>query len=143
MAAAAGFAISDGEATPVSHTFDPALINGGDGYAMFEERLGDTYIGYNRIKMWMARPNPAQQRKNIISRVQLEMPYLKEVAAGGSTTTGYTAGPEVDYRVVCDLRLTLPVACIKQERINVRALMKNFLSSSPGVALIDNYDMPY
>lgn len=143
MPAISSITISDNESPPVARTFSPARSD--DQFAQWENRASEIYIGYDKITMRLIRPTgptDGKTARNVKFHLKLETPLMKEESTGG-TASGYTPAPEVDYRLVAELKVTLPVQSTKQERQNLRYLFGSLVSNSQTVAAWEDYDLAY
>lgn len=143
MGAASNIVINDGEATPVARTFEPARIDG--NFSQFENRINGVYAGYDKVTIDLKRPTgPIVEgvNRNLKLTFRIETPMMKTASTGG-TSAGYTAGPAVDYRLVAELKLTLPEQASEQDRKNLRTLLANLADHSVYSAACDSFDLPY
>lgn len=141
MPAIASIAVQDGEATPVTHTFEPAKTTA--DYALYEDRDAGIYIGNKKFTMTLDRPtgNGNVGNRNLKLRLKLEVPRLEVLS--NSTVSGIAPAPTVAYRHVAELVMTLPERGSKQERINVRALFRNILGHAQVLGAIDDLSIAY
>lgn len=143
MAAAANIILTDAESTPVNRAFIPARVTG--DFAQYEYRDADQYIGYDKLSLQLVRPSgPIVEgtNRNLKLHVKLETPLMKTLSTG-TTSTGYTAAPAVDYRLVAEVKLTCPEQCSLQDRMNLHAMIVDALGEAAVGALVYNYEMPY
>jgi hypothetical protein len=141
MAAIANLVINDGAATPVAHTFAPAKTSA--DYALFEDRVGGVYVGYNKLSVSLTRPKgPSKDgvNRNLKVNVHVELPTLEVVS---TIDIGYQRPPSVAYRCVAELTFTLPERCALQNRKDILALVKNALSNAQVVSAVQDYELPY
>lgn len=141
MAAIGNLVLTDGLAA--SRTFNPARVE--SGFASWENRAGDVYIGYDKISWRLVRPTgpvTGEGNRNLKLHLKLETPLLKTVSTTGSSS-GYTSGPDVDYRLVCEMKFTLPESCTTQDRDHIWALALGLISNTTTQAALVDYDMPY
>lgn len=137
MAQIASITINDGEATAVSHVFNPIMSvpptyrrNGVAGVsAIAQERLlmqallAKTVNGVNKIQM------------------ELVLPF-SEIPAGGSSA-GYTAPPAIAHEERVKVEWFFHQRSEMQGRKNLRVMLSNLLLNPQVVALIDNLEQPY
>lgn len=141
MAAAVDLSLAD--SVPVTRYFKPARI--ADSFAVFENRAGGIYVGYDKLTLSLTRPSGPKmpgQNRNVKVKVKVELPLLKEESTG-STVSGFTSAPEVDYRMVFDGTFTMPEQCAYLDRQNLRALVLEALAETPIVAAIETYEAVY
>lgn len=145
MAAASNIVINDGAATPVAHTFVPAITTADN--SVFEDKAAGIYIGYNRIRMMLERPStqntgkPRQANGNLRLKVVIETPKLETLS--NSTVTGISPAPTIAYVMKAEVIFTLPERSALQDRKDLMALLKNFLATAVGQTAIESFELPY
>jgi hypothetical protein len=141
MPAISNIVISDGEATPVAHTFEPARTAA--DIAFYEDRDAGIYIGNKKITVQMDRPqgNGNVGNRNLKLRVKLEMPRLETLS--NSTASGITPAPTVAYRLVAEILFTLPERSTAQERKNLRTLLRNLTGDPQVVDAVEKLAVAY
>lgn len=141
MATAANIVIADGQASPVNHTFAVARIE--PEVALFEDRVGGIYLGYNKLTLGIIRPKGPQQIStgNLKLRVKIETPKLETTSA--STATGIQPAPVVSYRLVQDNIGTIPDRSTLQDRKDLQAFTKNVYAHAAVTAMYETFELPY
>lgn len=137
MAAIAPITLTDGEATPVDHVFNPIST----APATFRENgaTGVPQIGENELTMSI-RGTTGNGSVNK-ARIQLRIPVLEE--ATGGTSSGYVAAPSVAYYLQANIELMLPSRCTLQQRKNLRTMLVDLLGEAQTVSLVDSLESPY
>lgn len=140
MAAISSLIIADGQTTPVNKTFEPAKAT--SDYAMYEDRIGGVYIGYNKLHVSLTRPRGQSKvaNRNLKVTVGLECPVLESL---GTSDSGLTPPPTVAYRPQVQVTFTFPERCSRQNRVDMRALIRNALSHTAIVDAVDNLALPW
>jgi hypothetical protein len=131
-------AIADGQATPVTHNFAPAFST--PGTSLWEDRSAGTYIGFNKLTMYMQRPNGNAQSgtRNIKLGAKIETPKLEAL---GTADSGLTPPPTVAYRPFANIDCTLPERNSLQDRKDLLAYIRGCVESEEFEALLLNYDL--
>lgn len=139
MTAIASIVLNDGLATPVAHTFAPAKTVA--DFAMLEDRVSGTYIGYNKLTMQLTRPTgkPGSSR-NLKLSMKIETPKLEVV---GNSSTGFTPPPSVAYRPVVEVMFTFPERCSLQDRKDLAAYLKQLVLNANFTSAVEQYELPY
>lgn len=141
MPAVANITINDGQATPVSHVFEP--VRTGPDYAHFEDKSTTQYIGFWKLQLALKRPQGQSKSasRNLEATVRIETPILETL---GTADSGFTPAPTVAYRPMAEIRFVLPERSSLQQRKDVRVLLTNALMGTSVVAdLVDNLRVPY
>lgn len=139
---ATNITLTDAETVPVNRVFEPSRVAA--DFVQYEHRSNEIYIGYDKITYQVVRPTGPLvegQNRNLKLHMKLETPMLKTVSTGG-TSAGYTAGPAVDYRLVAEIKFTMPEQCTKQDRKNLRSMLDDWLGESDSLLFIHDYDIP-
>jgi len=140
MAQIANIVVNDGKATPVAHTFAPAKALA--DYALFEDRAGGIYVGYNKLTYTLTRPKgEATSNRNLKLMIKLETPVMETIS--NSTYSGIPPAPQVAYRPVVEVMLTLPERSTIADRKDLLALMKNVLSNAATTLAVEQYELPW
>lgn len=141
MPAISNVAIQDGEATPVTHTFEPAKTTA--DYAFWEDRDAGIYIGNKKLTLVLSRPqgNGNIGNRNLKLTMKLEIPRMQTLS--NSTVSGIMPAPTVAYRHVADVTFTFPERGTMQERVNLRVLLRSALSNVQITDAIDKLAIPY
>jgi len=136
MTQIAALTLADGQATPANKTFSVAGVT--DGVAKWEDRSGGIPIGYPAVTFSLRRPNSkGAQNYKIVAKVQLP---VMEVTAP-STATGIQPAPTKAYDLFGTVELTIPARATQQQRNDLLAYVKNFLTNSAVVPpAVSNFD---
>lgn len=135
--------IQDGTSpTPVTHTFNPTKTTA--DYALWEDREhnGGIYVGNMKLAMSLSRPtgNSNMGNRNLKLVMRLETPVLEVV---GNSAAGITPPPQVAFRPIAELVMTLPERMTKQQRTDLRALMRSAMGHSAFIGAVDDLALPY
>lgn len=143
MAAIADIVLADAQATPVNHTFSPAIIQ--NGQVVWEDRSASQYIGFNKLTLTLERPkttsDSATGNRNLKLRMKLETPKLENVT--NSTVSGIAPAPTVSYRPVFECVMTLPERCALQDRKDLRKMAAAAFNDPQLIAFFESYSIPY
>lgn len=130
--ARANVVISDGKATPVAHTFNPAEEGELD---LFEDRVGGIPIGFPVIVVRFRRPPSAQAggvsdatKRAYKVMLNLHLPVLEVTSP--STGTGIQPAPTVAYICRFNSEWVLPERSTLADRKDLRALAYNLLANA-------------
>lgn len=136
MSAIASITIDDGQATPVSHTFNPIMSSP----ATYRENGNASVplVGQSDIQLSLVdgKNGPVNRAK-----LTLRIPVLETTT--GSSYAGYEAPPKIAYYMQANLTVLLPNRSTGSQRKDLRVLLKNLLSDAQVVSLIDNLEKPY
>jgi hypothetical protein len=105
------FTLDDAEATPVTHTFDPASHQ--DGIAIWEDRVDGIPVGYPTISMSMKRPTRARNSYKVMAKIAL--PTLEQASSGGV----FVPPPTKAYDNLAVVEFIMPARSTTQERKNL------------------------
>jgi hypothetical protein len=135
MAAIAPITVDDGQATPVSHVFNPIQVSP----ATYRENgvAGTPNVGENEVILTLK--GQSQTINKVV--VTLRVPILETLA--GSTPGGYEAPPKVAYYLQANLEFLLPVRSTSEQRKNLRVLAKNLLTNTQVLSAVDTLEKPY
>lgn len=141
MAAIANIVLTDGNATPVAHTFAPAKTSA--DMALYEDRVNGIYVGYNKLTVTLTRPqgNSNVANRNLKLNVKIETPKLEVVS--NSTVSGISPAPTISYRPFGELNFVFPERCSKADRKDLRAYFLKALADAAIIAAIEDYELPY
>jgi len=135
MGAQANIVISDGQATPVSHTFYANGVRpaaGGGTIAVYKDRVTGIPVGYATITLTQRE---SAMKFDVIKRVMV--PTLETISGSDG---GYTPRPKVAYTCMSTEQFVLPGRSTTQERKNLRAFSLNLLSNSAMVSAVDDLE---
>lgn len=123
--------LDDAQGTPVSHTFAP---NGASlEYTSWQDRAGGIALLYPTLALMVRRaPNPDG---NEVYRWKLDLPVGK--AIDGPAVSGYVPGPQKDYSIVYDLRVSVPLRAAPQPRKDAAKFFAGSCFSTPFITLME------
>lgn len=141
MANIANIVLNDAQATPVAHTFAPALVEA--GRAVLEDRASGIYIGYNKLTLTLSRPTgqPNSATRNLVLGIKIETPKMETVSNG--TVSGIAPAPTVSYRPWAELKVTVPERAALQDRKDLQKFLKDILSNTYVVDMFEKFELPY
>lgn len=133
MPAASNVTISDGAATPVSHTFSP-IGKDEKGVLWYEQTspVPATPLEAKRFGYRQTRSYDGSLKNSKLTLV-LALPKLETL---GNSSTGITPPPTLAYKVAARLEVDLPERSTKQERKDLRVLFTNLLVTSAMAAVV-------
>lgn len=137
MAAIAPITLADGQATPVSHVFNPKAsipeaVYNRDGVA------NQPVAAWEQLQVKVKRS--ANQQPNIIDLV-LMIPVMEQTTGG--TSTGYVAPPRVAHTMKAKVSIYLDNRSDAAGRKDLRVLLSNALTSAAIADAIDKLEQPY
>ncbi|DAD51489.1 TPA_asm: coat protein [ssRNA phage Esthiorhiza.2_14] len=139
MAAIATIALLDGQATPVSHNFNPVTIDSA-GVAKWADRSGGISIGFPTLTYSLRNPTKGSTSYKLAAKVVL--PVLEQTSP--STATGIQPAPTVAYSLLANIDLVLPERSVLLDRNNLLAYARNFLANATVItAGVQNYESVY
>lgn len=145
MAAIANIVLNDAQATPVAHTFAYASAGNqrGSGQVVYEDRAIGVYIGYNKLTLAIARPKGETRSagRNLQLMVKIETPKMEVLS--NSTVTGIAPAPTVSYRLVAELKVTMPERSQLQDRKDLQKYLREAFNNSFVTDLFEKYELPY
>jgi len=100
MAAIANLVAYDGAATPVSHTFKPIGISkeNGEHVSQWREEIAGLPLGASPMVTAKLRKLPSGIWR---TSVRVEVPVMESIS--GQNAAGYTAAPQVAYRLSAEV----------------------------------------
>lgn len=144
MPAFASLFINDGQTTPVSHNFNPGLLNQASAtevVAQYDDAAGNggtNPLGYNSLLIGFKRPSPASQpgqgsTKERVFRLTVDfaLPTLESTSA--ATGTGIPPVPTVAYISRSKQTFWLPERSSLQSRKDLLAFNRNVLATGSTV----------
>lgn len=137
MAAIASISINDGQTPPVAHAFSPARHSG--DLVEWHDRSAGVVAGFKKISVstrFAGKDNAGQR-----IRIKIQDPTLAVTAPASGT--GVQPNPVAAYETLATLEFLLPTPAGVQQRKDVLAYVKNLLSNSQIVAMVENLDAPY
>lgn len=133
MPANASIIVTDGETTPVSHTYVVHTgQNGNDPAVNYDKSLG-IFTGFERLTTLVRR---SESNKATRISIQLSRPTLAVTAP--STGSGIQPNPTVAYTCLGKVDLVFPDSCTLQERRNMRRLIGNLMVNTTLASAIED-----
>lgn len=142
IAARSNIVINDGQATPVSHTFNP---NSGDGNVPgvsiigYEDRVGGIQVGFPLIQI--STRKPLGKIRNHKVTVTVKVPTLETVS--NSTVSGIAPAPTVAYDVLAKVEFTMPERSSVAARKDALAYVKNLLAHAVMTSAVQDLESPW
>jgi hypothetical protein len=133
MTAIADISVNDGQATPVSQTYEPARRE--PGLALFHNRVGGVIAGYPTLSIGSRLPNNGN--RNFKATIKTRLPVLETAATAAS---GFTPGPTVAYSLTSNIDFVIPDRATAAERADLLAISANLLDHATVVALVEDMD---
>lgn len=116
MANFAALSISDGQATPVAHTF---ATKSNDGrVTVFEDRATGIPVAYGKL---IIRTSETSDQR--VVKCDILVPTLEAVS--GANAAGFTPAAKVAYQNIGKLEFRTSLRSTLQERKNIVAFVKN------------------
>lgn len=143
MSAFANLVLTDATSpTPVNHTFGPVRIDE-NGVAWWADRSGGVALGYPIASLSVREPvgSPSAASRVYKETVKLEFPVLEQTSP--STATGIQPAPTKAYTLVASLELLLPERSTLQNRKDLAAMMRDFISEAIVTTAIENFEPIY
>lgn len=137
MAAVAAQVLANGEATPVNHTFQPAIVT--SELVEWHDRVGGIVLGYGRISYGQRFPNKGSDAYK--QTIKIVVPTLEQTSP--STATGIQPAPTRAYDCLAVVDMVFPTRSTLLERQNLYAYLKSLLGKSTTASLVENFEMPY
>lgn len=136
MGALVNLTASNGEATPVAHTFAP-LGPDAKGVQWFEQVTPTPVNGQAAIRISAhirraVKQGPSRQQLNGVARVELAI-WLPTMETLASNDAGITPPPTVSYEQHARLTYLLPERGTTQERKNLRVLTANLIANNQNI----------
>lgn len=128
MAALAAVTATDGETTPVNHSFTP-LGPDKDGIQWFEQTTPApaNALAAKRVSVSIKRAVPGKQQNGVARLIlRLWYPVMETLSTSDS---GIIPPPTVAYQLYAEVRYVIPERSTEQERKNLRVLLINFGAS--------------
>jgi hypothetical protein len=128
--------LSDGQASPVSHTFVP--VSNTNGIFTWEELNADASVGNRRITMSLR--NPVNGSPNYKAVIKVWNPKLE--VSSPSTSSGYQPAPKVAYTVATEVNVSIPQRSALADRKDETAFVKNLYATTVTMDLLNNLVTP-
>lgn len=142
MAQRANISLSDGQATPVAHTFNP---NSGDGNVpgvsviSYEDRSGGIAVGFPTVTI--STRKPSKQNRNYKLSVSVVAPVLEVVS--NSTVSGIAPAPQVAYSCIFRGEFVLPERSVIGSRKDLLAYVKNLMANAVVTSAVQDLESPW
>lgn len=134
MPQASQFLLSDGKATPVVHTFNPAKPDKSSAQVWEEKSSTGVILGSSYLKVDVTRPREAAAMQRV--RVNLSVPTLVT-----STPPGASAPVTVvDYTNYASFELAYSQKSTTQDRKDMRSMLIDLLQEAQFVAIHDHLE---
>lgn len=124
MPAITTLTVTDGQATPVAHSFAPKSVVG--NIATFVDRSASAAIGFNIATISVT--SPAKGSKNYRIRLKVVAPVLEVV--NSSTYSGIAPAPTKAYDTIFDGEFVLPERSTALDRANLLAYARNWIGGT-------------
>ena len=133
MAAIANLVLADGQATPVNKTFTPMDCT--SELATWTDRSSGIAIGMPNVTMSVIT---GKESVRVLGKVSL--PILETISGSDG---GYTPSPKVAYTVMAKAELVLPNRSTLQNRKDVQAFLKNFITNAVVTKAVEEFERPF
>jgi len=131
MPAIATLYVNDGQATPVSHSFEPLSLTG--NLAVYEDRSGGISVGFPRIFLWVSPPSKTSRLHKV--RIKIVRPSLETIS--NSTMSGILPAPTKAYDTTFDCTFFLPERSTLADRKDIIAFARNILLNAVSASLVE------
>jgi hypothetical protein len=139
MGTIAAITLTDAAATPVNHTFSPQPDWNNPGVVKWVDRSGGIALGYPAATLSMRMPAKGSKVYKIVAK--LVTPVLEVTAP--ATGTGIQPGPTLSYNLLATAEFILPERSSLQQRKDIFAMFKDYLSDAVLTAAIHDFEMVY
>lgn len=136
MSAQAAVVLTDAASTPVNRSFAPRGVDR-NGVSWWAYLADGTVVAYNWLSSHIRKPVPQSDAYKV--QFKLELPVLETLSTTGSSS-GYTPGPKVAYKLIANVEFVLPTRSSLQERKDLRAMMYDLLQESVLTDAVWNLD---
>lgn len=143
MPAQAALTVNDGQATPLSHTFNPAGIKPDANLASYVDRSAGQALGFARIMVSLREPAaPKNGTSSASSRmykavVTIQVPTLETL---GTNDNGLTPPPTLAYTTAFRGEFMIPERATLGNRKDILAYAKNVLALPVVTSLINDLE---
>lgn len=138
MSAIASMSISDGQSTPVVHTFAPVGIDQAS-VAKWADRSGGIALGFPVVSQSLRSPSKAS--RNYKLTIKVAVPVLEVTSP--STATGIQPAPTLAYSLIANVDVTLPERSTVAQRKDLAAYLRNYLANAVVTNAIENFEAVY
>lgn len=142
MSAIANITLADAAATPVNRVFNPKRVGDGGGnstVAVWENRAGGIYVGYDVIHLDMSYPTPKRRSAHV--RVRMMTPVMENTT--NATVSGIAPAPTVSYTPMFDGTFVIPERSTLQARKDLRKMLAAALADPQFIAAIEQLEAPW
>lgn len=130
--------LTDGASTPVDHTFSPQP-NTVLGVVKWVDRSGGIALGYPAATFSLREPTKASRAYKIVAK--LVTPVLEVTSP--STSTGIQPAPTLAYNVIMSMECVLPERSTLQQRKDIYAMFKDYISDDVIKNAVWNFEPVY
>lgn len=138
MAAIAPISIADGQATPVTHVFNPKQSSPIAGYRR-DGVTGQAVVAQERLSMKVT----SAKTVNGVNRVMLQLVIPVSEVPSGAAVTGYVAPPAIAHEMKANIEFFLHQRSDLAGRKDLRVLLSNLLKDAQVVGIVDNLEGPF
>lgn len=128
------FVLTDGKATPVTHTFNPTQAYGSTVEPWEERSSSGVPLGASRLEIEVQQPKGKGQVYRV--KVKIQVPHLISTTPPGATAPVSS----VDYTDVAMLELAFHQKSTTQDRKDLRSMLIDLLSESQFSAASDGLE---
>jgi hypothetical protein len=135
MAAIGNLTLTDAAATPVNHTFSPhpdIMSN----LSRWADRSGGIALGYPMATLMFRMPSKASRTFKVVAK--LVTPVLEVTSP--TTTTGIQPGPTLSFNLLATAEYVLPERSTLQQRKDLNAMFKDYLSDAVITAAVETFE---
>jgi hypothetical protein len=138
MSAISSLAITDGKATPLTHTLYP--IQTVPNSIWREQDSANPLVGQGNLQVSVVQDKTGSGVNKV--RMTLSIPAVETVGSAGSSA-GYVAAPKVAYITKADLTFFLPTRSTLAQRKDLQFLLISLLNQTLISDSIQNVVAPY
>lgn len=142
MSAIANITLLDAAATPLSRVFNPKRVGDGGGnstVAVWENRSGGIYVGYDVIHLEMSYPTPKRRSAHV--RVRMMTPVMENTT--NNTVSGIAPAPTVSYTPLFDATFVIPERSTLQSRKDLRKMVGLLINDPQFIAAVEQLEAPW
>lgn len=137
MAAISQIQLLDGQATPVSHNFDP--VNIVSDVAKWADRSGGISLGFPVVTNSLRQPTKGSRAYKMT--IKVVVPVLEVTSP--STSTGIQPAPTKAYDLMANVDFVLPERSTLAQRSDLLAFVKNMLANAVVTNGVKNFESVY
>lgn len=135
MSTLADIVLADGQTTPVNHTFVGYQPQNGSSPALWQNTEAASPVGWRRITLSVTQPKAVSGSVKI--RIVISDPVLAVTPSGCCVDANI---PKVSYTDFFDATFSVPYSSTLQNRKDILAYAKNFLSQSIVTSALQNLE---